>query len=210
VRRDITLAGASGVSGRVWNRTAGPVSAAVVTITDVRGEVVAAATADPDGCYRISDLYAGQYTITVTAPGHRPAARTLALTAGEPVDCDVELAASGQLAGTVRAASNGRPLQEANVTLIDEHGAVVASAVTGADGTYRFRDLLPGSYTLTASGYAPVASRVEVSGGASEGTDIALGAPVADGSRNGTARTGAHGGGLDGSLNGLAASAGRE
>jgi len=219
VRRDITLAGASGISGRVWNRTAGPVPAAVVTITDVRGEVVAATTADAEGSYAISDLYAGQYTITVTAPAHRPAARTLALTAGEPVDCDVELAASGQLAGTVRAASDGRPLREANVTLIDELGAVVASAVTGADGTYRFRDLVPGSYTLTASGYAPVASRVDVGGGPSEGTDIALGGAGVGADRNGAVTNGAVANGAvangaalngaagrDGSLNGVASS----
>jgi len=233
VRRDITLAGASGISGRIWNRAAGPVPGAVVTVTDVRGEVVAATTADAEGSYAISDLYAGQYTLTVTAPAHRPAARTLALTAGEPMDCDVELAASGQLAGTVRAASDGRPLREANVTLIDELGAVVASAVTGTDGAYRFRDLMPGSYTLTASGYAPVASRVEVGGGASEGADIALGAGSIDAGRNGAVLNGAANGaahngathngathngsghngshngsaGRDGSLNGVASAA---
>ena len=91
----------------------------------------------------------------------------------------------------------------------DENGAVVASAVTGGDGTYRFRDLLPGSYTLTASGYAPVASRVEVGGGASESTDIALGGvPGPDAGRNGTASADVHRRGA--ALNGLAASAARE
>src|SRR5215213_2066878 len=179
VHRDITLAGASGISGLVWARSAGPVVGAVVTVTDVRGEVVAATTVAADGRYAISDLYAGQYTLTVTAPAHRPTARTHALTAGEPVDCDVELAPSGRLAGTVRAASSGRPLEEANVTLVDENGAVVASTVTGADGAYRFTDLVPGSYTLTASGYAPVASRVQIGGGAPEGSDILLGGPAA-------------------------------
>jgi EmrB/QacA subfamily drug resistance transporter len=211
VHRDITLAGASGISGLVWARSAGPVVGAVVTVTDVRGEVVAATTATADGRYAISDLYAGQYTLTVTAPAHRPAARTLALTAGEPVDCDVELAPSGRLAGTVRAASSGRPLEEANVTLIDEHGAVVASAVTGPDGGYRFTDLMPGSYTLTASGYAPVASRVEIGGGAPEGSDILLGGPAAaptgESARSTSAeRNGAHV--RNGSTNGVATHSG--
>src|SRR3954447_23495557 len=212
VRRDITLAGASGISGRIWNRAAGPVPGAVVTVTDVRGEVVAATTADAEGSYAISDLYAGQYTLTVTAPAHRPAARTLALTAGEPVDCDVELAASGQLAGTVRAASDGRPLEEANVTLLDQNGAVAPGGFPGAAGAYRFTDLVPGSYTLTASGYAPVASRVQIGGGAPEGSDILLGgpaaAPVGEAARSAHAeRNGAHVG--NGSTNGVATHSGQ-
>jgi hypothetical protein len=213
VHRDITLAGASGISGLVWARSVGAVVGAVVTVIDVRGEVVAATTADADGRYGVTDLYAGQYTLTVTAPAHRPAARTLVLTAGEPVDCDVELAPSGRLAGTVRASSSGRPVEEANVALIDEQGAVVASAVTGADGSYRFVDLVPGSYTLTASGYAPVASRVDVGGGAHEGTDILLGgsAAPADSTTHAAVRAGANGAHLrDGSSNGVAASSGRE
>jgi hypothetical protein len=48
--------------------------------------------------------------------------------------------------------------------------------MTGEDGRYEFGDLLPGAYTLTASGYAPVASRIDLTAERVD-RDIALGDP---------------------------------
>jgi hypothetical protein len=58
---------------------------------------------------------------------------------------------------------------------VDQQGTVAAWALTGEDGCYDFRDLTPGVYTLTASGYAPVAARVELTGDHGGRRDVILG-----------------------------------
>ena len=58
---------------------------------------------------------------------------------------------------------------------IDQYGTVAGARVTDADGRYEFADLSPGVYTVTASGYAPVATRVELTGDRTD-HDIILGA----------------------------------
>jgi hypothetical protein len=64
-------------------------------------------------------------------------------------------------------------------TLVDGTGTVVGSTVTGPDGTFVFDDLAAGTYTLTASGYAPVAQVVHVTAGAQAAATVALGVPAA-------------------------------
>ena len=56
----------------------------------------------------------------------------------------------------------GRVVREASVTLVDSSGEVVGSVVTGTDGSYSFEDLAGGHYTLTAAGFAPVATAVDI------------------------------------------------
>jgi hypothetical protein len=66
---------------------------------------------------------------------------------------------------------------EALATLIDARGTVVASTVTAPDGSFAFEDLPGGAYTLTASGYAPVASIVQVGAGEVTSVDVEFPAP---------------------------------
>ncbi len=86
------------------------------------------------------------------------------------------LTGNGTLSGQVTAAASGRPVPEASVVAVDEAGVVVATTSTGADGRYAFPGLLPGVYTVTASGYPPVAGRVELAGDRTT-HDITLGRP---------------------------------
>ncbi|HEV7899928.1 MAG TPA: carboxypeptidase-like regulatory domain-containing protein [Planosporangium sp.] len=174
VRRDITLAGASLVQGRVLRQGGEPVGGATVTLTDARGEVVGAAVTGPDGAYVLADLYPGEYILTASAEGARPIARTVAVDRVGVHRVDVVLRAGARVTGTVRAARSGLPVADASVMLMDGCGNVAGSTVTGEDGRYEFGDLLPGGYTLTASGYAPVASRIDLVGERVD-RDIALG-----------------------------------
>jgi uncharacterized protein YfaS (alpha-2-macroglobulin family) len=90
----------------------------------------------------------------------------------------VVLLSNGAITGAVVSAASGLPVREAWVTLIDETGTVAASAQTGEDGRYDFTGLAPGGYVLTASGYAPVAARVELTGEGTDRHDVALGTPA--------------------------------
>jgi hypothetical protein len=186
VVKDITLNGSSSVAGRVLTRRRQPafsgasaassnghtpavaaealegVEDAVITLTDIRGEVVGTTTTDEHGGYAFSQLMGGAYVLTAQSAGRRPLARAVFVPEAGQLDCDLRLAAGGRVAGTVVAASDGRRLPEASVTLVDADGSVVGTTVTSADGSYSFDDLSAGPYTVTAAGYAPVATQVEV------------------------------------------------
>jgi Carboxypeptidase regulatory-like domain len=166
-----TLGGTVGVrhgGGTNGHAEAGGVSGqddVVLTLTDVRGTVVAVTRSDADGTYRFSDLTEGTYTLTAAAARLAPVAETVRIPAEGHVPHDVALATRTRLTGTVRSAGAGRPVAEALATLVSEDGHVVGSRVTGEDGSFRFDDVAHGVYTITASGYAPVASEIEIGPG---------------------------------------------
>ncbi|WP_433290828.1 MFS transporter [Pseudonocardia sp. CA-142604] len=180
-RHDVALSGASAVVGTV--STPDPatgsrmVAGAAVTLIDVRGDVAAARVTDADGRFQLIGVPDGSYTLTAASPGHQPVAVSVRLDVGATVECDLELPRRSRLLGTVTAASNGRGVPEAIATLVDGSGMVVGSTVTGPDGSFVFEDLAEGVYTLTASGYAPVAQMVQVTAGTQASTVVELGAP---------------------------------
>ncbi|GAA4630843.1 hypothetical protein GCM10023196_057820 [Actinoallomurus vinaceus] len=167
----VMLANTGGVAGTVRGGDGGPVPGAVVVATDQRGEVAASAVTGNDGGYRIDDLLPGDYTVTVSAPGHRPAAEPATVSA-EVTRCDIELLGAASLQGTVHT-RDGRALDDARVTLLDAAGNVVGTRTTGADGSYSFTDLADRQYTVIATGYPPVATPITLSGG-QDGVDIVL------------------------------------
>jgi EmrB/QacA subfamily drug resistance transporter len=191
VVRDVTLAGRSAITGRVLRHDAerdAPVGVpdALVTLTDVTGEVVASTRSEADGGYAFERLVAGSYVLTAQSVEHRPLARSVEVAESGALACDLALTGGGRLAGSVVAASDGRAVREATVTLVDAEGQVVDTALTGADGDYLFDDLAAGRYTLTAAGYAPVALEVVVEEDAVSALQVPLGsAPVGLGAGSG-------------------------
>jgi hypothetical protein len=197
VTRDVTLAGRSAITGRVLTRDAHGsqddnrelyvgVSEALVTLTDVTGDVVGSTRSDRSGGYAFEQLMGGSYVLTAQPEGRRPLARAVEVPDSGALAVDLHLAGGGRLAGTVVAASDGRAVREATVSLVDAHGTVVGSVLTGADGSYLFDDLDGGHYTLTAAGYAPVATGVDVQEDTVSGLQIALGSAAGTADANGT------------------------
>ena len=109
---------------------------------------------------------AGSYgvTVTVTAPAlQRRSGLTRAV-----------------LRGIVTAAGSGAPVAEALATLLDEHGGIVASAVTGPDGTFEIAGLPAGTYTLTARGATSAVRVVHVTAGSVTSAVVEVVPPGAD------------------------------
>ncbi|WP_374214426.1 MFS transporter [Streptomyces sp. Je 1-79] len=174
VELDVVLGGAGRLAGSVVTADGTPVRDAAVTLTDVRGEVVASTRSGREGGYVITELVAGEYTLAASAPAFRPAALPVSVQASRETRQDIELAGGAMLRGTVRA-GGGRPVEDARVTLLDAAGNVVDTLTTGPDGTFRFVDLSSGEYTVIAAGYPPVATVLQVAGGGRTERDLQLG-----------------------------------
>lgn len=174
VELDVVLGGAGRLAGTVTTGDGTPVRDAMVTLTDVRGEVVATTRSGREGGYVIGELVAGEYTLASSAPAFRPAALPVTVQAARETRQDIELAGGAVLRGTVRA-GGGRPVEDARVTLLDAAGNVVDTATTGPDGLFRFVDLSAGEYTVIAAGYPPVATVLQVAGGGRTERDLQLG-----------------------------------
>ncbi|MFI8324027.1 MFS transporter [Streptomyces sp. NPDC085529] len=171
---DVVLGGAGRLAGCVLTADGSPVRDAAVTLTDVRGEVVASTRSGREGGYVITELVAGEYTLAASAPAFRPAAVPVSVQSSRETRQDIELAGGAVLRGTVRA-GGGRPVEDARVTLLDAAGNVVDTLTTGPDGTFRFVDLSSGEYTVIAAGYPPVATVLQVAGGGRTERDLQLG-----------------------------------
>lgn len=177
VEHDATLTGYGAVGGTVTSAATGAeVPAATVTVIDTSGDVVAGTETDGAGTYEVRRLAPGDYTVAVAADGRRPEAMTVGVPLGGRIRHDVVLTGHARLSGTVRASSTGTPVNEALVTLTDADGAVVATWITGPDGGYDFDELTAGDYTLSATGYAPVATRMSAPAGETVVHDVELGA----------------------------------
>lgn len=174
VELDVVLGGAGRLAGTVVTADGSPVRDAAVTLTDVRGEVVASTRSGREGGYVITELVAGEYTLAASAPAFRPAALPVSVQASRETRQDIELAGGAVLRGTVRA-GGGRPVEDARVTLLDAAGNVVDTLTTGPDGIFRFVDLSSGEYTVIAAGYPPVATVLQVAGGGRTERDLQLG-----------------------------------
>ena len=172
---DLTLSDGSGLAGVVRDAALNPVADAMVVVTDVRGEVVAATSTSPDGGFTCDDLLTGMYVVAVSAPGHRPNALTIQVTGQATTRCEIELRAGVRVGGEIRAGD--RPVADARVTLVDPAGNVVATAQSDPDGAYVFDDLDPGPYTVIASGYPPVAAALHVGTAGEPAFGLTLGYP---------------------------------
>ncbi|MFF6773283.1 MFS transporter [Streptomyces sp. NPDC012637] len=174
VELDVVLGGAGRLAGAVVTADGTPVRDAAVTLTDVRGDVVASTRSGREGGYAIDELVAGEYTLAASAPAFRPAALPVSVQSSRETRQDIELAGGAVLRGTVRA-GGGRPVEDARVTLLDAAGNVVDTLTTGNDGTFRFVDLSSGEYTVITAGYPPVATVLQIAGGGRTERDLHLG-----------------------------------
>ncbi|WP_227985364.1 MSCRAMM family protein [Nocardia spumae] len=159
---DVVLTAMAGLTGIVTRDDDGaPVPDARVSALDNHGDVLASAATDGDGEFGLPELPEGDVTVAISAAGFHPSAVSVRASGSDTARLAITLHPSARVRGVVQG-SDGRPLPDARVTLTDWVGNVVDSLITGPDGSYAFADLDEGTYTLVASGYAPVHNSVVV------------------------------------------------
>jgi len=141
------------------------ISGVTVTLYDNLGGVLATRITTGSGAYSFTSLVPGDYTVDETDPtgyvSTTPNSVPLSLPAGGALTADFgdQPLAGGTPAsvrGTVYNDLNGNGLIDpgepgipgVTVALLDNGGAVLATALTAADGSYSFTGLAPGVYAV--------------------------------------------------------------
>ncbi|MFE4826211.1 MFS transporter [Streptomyces sp. NPDC056672] len=153
------------VRGVVRTAEGASVPGAAVTLISLAGRQLARSVAQPDGGYVLDAPGSGSYVLIASADGFQPQASTVVV-GDEPVGYDILLSGTSGLAGTVRAADGGLPIEGAMVIVTDVRGDVLATGKSVEQGEFSFAELIPGSVTVAvnATGFRPLALPVEIGG----------------------------------------------
>jgi hypothetical protein len=173
VTHDFVLTTSGGLSGTVLSNGNSPLPGATVTLSEAAGGVLAEDTTGPDGKFVLPGHFEGTCLLTATAPGYRPASQEVELdeTAGTAL---LALVAEAEVHGVV-SGPHDAPVPGVTVSLANAGGDVVASVVTGEDGSYRLSGLDGGEHVLVAGGYHPVSAVVRVEEGQTASVTVHLG-----------------------------------
>ncbi|MFE3405399.1 MFS transporter [Streptomyces anulatus] len=153
------------VHGVVRGAEGAPVARAAVTLISLGGRQLGRSVARPDGGYTLDAPGSGSYVLIASADGFQPQASAVVV-GEEPLAFDVLLSGTSGLAGTVKAAESGAPVDGAMVVVTDVRGDVLATGASGPAGEFAFGELIPGSVTVAvnAAGFRPLALPVEIGG----------------------------------------------
>lgn len=174
------------LAGRVTDGNGKPVAGAIIALQSQRRT-----TTDQEGNYSVAELPPDSYRIGVFKAGFAVEEKTINVrggistrqdfvlkTAGGPVreigrlpTAGIVLARSGRIAGRVIDGKTGAPLAGVNVSLAGQR-----SITTGADGSYSFTNLAPGTYQVIArkSGFTEGQKSVAIRGADTVPANFAL------------------------------------
>lgn len=174
------------LAGRVSDSNGKPIAGASIALQGQRR-----VNTDQEGNYTLVELMPDSYRIAVSKIGFAGEEKTISIRAGVPTRLDFVLkiagsairetgkqlatgtarAASGQVVGRVIDGKTSAPIAGVAVS-IDGHQAVT----TGADGSYSFTNLAPGTYQVTAkkSGFTEGQKIVTIRAADTERANFAL------------------------------------
>ncbi|MER5683401.1 DHA2 family efflux MFS transporter permease subunit [Streptomyces sp. NPDC002205] len=163
------------VRGVVRGAEGVPVAGAAVTLISLGGRQLGRCVARADGSYGVQAPGSGSYVLIASADGFQPQASTVVV-GDEQLSYDILLVGTSGLAGTVRAAESGAPVDGAMVIVTDVRGDVLATGKSTENGEFTFAELVPGAVTVAvnAAGYRPLALPVEIGGQGVTRIDAAL------------------------------------
>ncbi len=156
------------ISGTVVDDAAAPIADVMIELLDAAGAVIDTTMTDSSGAWSFTGLLAGDYSVRELQPTGYTSATNIAgtnaaiagpdvISASIPIgpspanssvgNTFVERAGTGTISGAVRTVG-GIPIADVTVDLLDADGAVIATTVTAADGTYSFTSVPAGAFTL--------------------------------------------------------------
>ena len=137
-------------------------------------------TTDSTGSFKIDNVEPGEYNVTAAKRAYDTLSVSVTVIAGKNTIADFILEKTdttanlnyGSISGSVFDSESGNPL--ANVTLYTIPATVVLSS--GAEGTFTFNNIEPGSYSLIAkkTGYDSAQVTINVIAGITAAADIQL------------------------------------
>ncbi|MFJ7943072.1 MFS transporter [Streptomyces sp. NPDC096354] len=171
----VATAPGTAVRGVVRGAEGAPVAGAAVTLISLGGRQLGRSVAQADGSYGVQAPGSGSYVLIASADGFQPQASTVVV-GDEQLSYDILLVGTSGLAGTVRAAESGAPVDGAMVIVTDVRGDVLATGKSAENGEFTFAELVPGAVTVAvnAAGYRPLALPVEIGGQGVTRIDAAL------------------------------------
>lgn len=135
------------VTGRCTGMTESDAEHAYVSLRGAEGAFLGSAV-DASGNFIVSGVPDGTFTISASAgsgPVRQTSPKSVTVVSGTSSPVELEFRLGASLQG--RITRSGKALERATVNACCI-GMVSGNAVTGADGTYEIRDLLPGSYQV--------------------------------------------------------------
>jgi protocatechuate 3,4-dioxygenase beta subunit len=148
----VTLQSGGTIYGHVTGLTDSELTQTTVVASSVSGN--ASGAVDSSGNYRIEGAPIGTARISANSGrglmgGRTTAPQTVEVTAGSPVQADIEFKSDVSIRG--RVTRNGRPVTGANVMFVPRGGSGtqnVGRALTSSDGSYQVVGLEDGSYNV--------------------------------------------------------------
>lgn len=128
------------------------------------------------GSFEFKDLEPGDYTLTFSKAGYIDGSKRVTVITGEVVNADISLElikdTKCNILGVVKDAVSGQLIENCQVSLTPSGKSVI----TSSSGSFEFKELEPGDYTLTfsKSGYIDGSKQVTVITGESVKVDISL------------------------------------
>ncbi|MGP4081716.1 carboxypeptidase regulatory-like domain-containing protein [Pseudalkalibacillus sp. R45] len=139
------------VSGTVVDVDGEPVEAQIEIVeTGVKTQAVLGEGSGANADYELFHD-PGTYTMEIRALGYETQTQEVTFTHGEPAEVFITLGASngGTITGLVTDSNTQQVVKEAQVTVTNEAGDVVAETTTGTNGRYEVSDLEDIVYTIT-------------------------------------------------------------
>ena len=153
--------------GRITGTVSPAAAEVIVQLYDANNVFIASVVADASGNFAFSGLAPGNYTLVASAPSFSSQAVGASVAANETTATSITLTPDPATISGRITSTEGQPLTNAVVKVLDSNETVLGIGFTDADGNYSVGNLPPGSLvvTISANGFGNAVGGVTLSPG---------------------------------------------